>query len=290
MVECGAGCRTAGCSGRRSAPPLMLRVRLLSHAEVSMRRVHLIEIAAEDWCPRSIRHGVTDYCRFVTERAYNPVVPLLAKALQRTGARHVLDLGSGAAGPWLRLQTLLRESGVDVTVCLSDHNPDLVAFERARHLSQQAVTFHSEPVEATQVPSELSGFRTMFSAFHHLRPDQARAVLADAVARGEGIGVFECGTRNFLTLGGLIGTPVPALLLAPFIGPFRWSRLFWTYLVPALPLILLFDVIVSWLRLYSEPELRELTVGLDGYQWDIGTVWNRPLPNAVTYLIGVPNE
>jgi len=252
--------------------------------------MHLIEIADEDWCPRSIRHGVTDYCRFVTERAYNPVVPLLARALQQTGANHVLDLGSGAAGPWLRLQPLLRKSGVDVTVCLSDHNPDLVAFERARRLSQQAITFHAEPVDATQVPSELSGFRTMFSAFHHLRPDQARAVLADAVARREGVGVFECGTRNWLTLGGLLGTPVPALLLAPFIGPFRWSRLFWTYLVPALPLILLFDVIVSWMRLYSEPELRVLTAGLDSYQWDIGTMWNRPLPNAITYLIGIPRE
>src|SRR5262245_60599462 len=255
-----------------------------------MKRMHLIEIADEAWCPRGIRHGVTDYCRFVTEGAYNPVAPLLARALQSAKARHILDLGSGGAGPWLRLQPLLRDAGVEVTVCLSDHNPDLVPFERARRLSRQAVTFHPEPVEATQIPSELSGFRTMFSAFHHLRPEQARAVLADAVARGEGIGVFECGTRNFLTLGGLIGTPVPALLLAPFIGPFRWSRLFWTYLVPALPLILLFDVIVSWLRLYSEPELRELTVGLDCYKWDIGTVWNCPLANAVQYLIGVPNE
>ena len=255
-----------------------------------MKRMHLIEIADEAWCPRGIRHGVTDYCRFVTEGAYKPVAPLLAGALQSANARHVLDLGSGAAGPWLRLQPLLREAGVDVIVCLSDHNPDLVAFERARRLSQQAVTFHAEPVDATQVPGQLSGFRTMFSAFHHLRPDQARAVLADAVARGEGVGVFECGRRSLLTLGGLLGTPVPALLLAPFIGPFRWSRLFWTYLVPALLLVLLFDVLVSWLRVYSEPELRELTAGLDGYQWDIGTVWNRPLPNAITYLIGVPGE
>jgi len=257
-----------------------------------MKHMHLIEIGDEEWCPRSIRHGVTDYCRFVAELfgAYNPIAPLLARALQRTGARHVLDLGSGAAGPWLRLQPLLRESGVDVTVCLSDHNPDLVAFERARRLSQQAVTFHPAPVDATQVPSELSGFRTMFSAFHHLRPDQARAVLADAVARGEGIGLFECGDRSFMTLGGLLGTPVVVLLVVPFIEPFRWSRLFWTYVVPVLPLVLLFDVIVSWLRLYSEAELRELTAGLDGYQWEIGTVRIKPLPNVITYLIGVPGD
>ena len=80
------------------------------------------------------------------------------------------------------------------------------------------------------------------------------------------------------------------LLLTPFIGPFRWFRLFWTYLVPVLPLVLLFDTIVSCLRIYSEPELRHLTVGLDRYCCDIGTVRGKPLPNALTYLIGVPSE
>ena len=255
-----------------------------------MKRVHLLEIADEDWCPRSIRHAVTDYCRFVTERAYSPVAPLLAEALQKVGTRHVLDLGSGAAGPWLHLHRRLHEMGVDVTVCLSDHNPNLEAFERARRLSHHSLTFDPAPVDATQVPSELAGFRTMFSAFHHLRPDQARAVLADAVTRREGVGLFECGDRSLLTLGGLLGTPVVVLLVTPFIGPFRWSRLFWTYLVPVVPLVLLFDTIVSWLRLYSVPELRELTSGLDSYQWDISTVRIKPLPNRITYLIGVPSD
>jgi hypothetical protein len=80
------------------------------------------------------------------------------------------------------------------------------------------------------------------------------------------------------------------LLTAPFIRPFRWSRLFWTYLVPALPLVLAFDVVVSCLRVYSVPELRELTAGLDGYRWDAGTVRGKPVPIRVTYLIGVPRE
>jgi hypothetical protein len=116
-------------------------------------------------------------------------------------------------------------------------------------------------------------------------------MLADAVAKGEGVGVFESGSRSPLTLLEALGTPLRILVLAPFIRPFRWSRLFWTYLVPALPLVLLFDVIVSCLRVYSAPELRDLTAGLDRYHWDIGTVriikW---IPIPLTYLIGVPSE
>lgn len=88
----------------------------------------------------------------------------------------------------------------------------------------------------------------------------------------------------------ILPTPLRVLLTTPLIRPFRWSRLFWTYIVPALPLVLLFDVIVSLLRLYSVEELRDLTVGLDQHDWDIGIVRARPIPLPITYLIGVPRE
>jgi SAM-dependent methyltransferase len=258
---------------------------------VPMKRRHWIEISDEPWCPRGIRNAVTDYCRFVTELSgiYNAVAPLLIEALERTGGRLVLDLGSGAGGPWLRLQPLLRKLGMDVTVCLSDHNPDVVAFERARHLSQSAIMYHADAVDATQVPSGLPGFRTMFSAFHHLDPGQARAALTDAVKRREGIAVFEMGgQRGVLMFLSVLPVPLRALFAVPFIRPFRWSTLMWTYLVPVLPVVLLLDSIVSVLRMYSIPELRDLTTGLDNYRWSTGTVRAKPIPFPVVYLIGVP--
>ena len=257
-----------------------------------MKRMHLIEIGDEPWCPRGIRRGVTDYCRFVTQHSgyFNPVAPLLAAALKKTGARRVLDMGSGAGGPWLGLLPKLRAMGVDAPVCLSDHDPNIEALEWAQKRSQGALSYNPEPVDATQVPAGLTGFRTMFSAFHHLRPDQARAALADAAAKGQGIGVFDGARPSPFLLPLLLGTPLRVLLVTPFIRPFSWWRLFWTYIVPALPLVLLFDVIVSLLRMYSVPELRELTAGLDHYCWDIGTVRARPIPVRITYLIGVPKE
>jgi hypothetical protein len=257
-----------------------------------MRRIHFIEIGDEPWCPTVIRRGVTDYCRFVTQvsGAFNPVAPLLAVALRRTAAQAIVDLGSGAAGPWLSLQPLLRKLGFDLPVCLSDQDPNLEAFEWARRQSGMALTYRSEPVDATQVPTELSGFRTMFSAFHHLRPEQARAALADAVAKEQGIGVFDWTRPSLLLFPLLLLTPLRVLLATPFIRPFRWSRLFWTYIIPALPLVLLFDTVVSLLRVYSVSDLRDLTAGLDRYNWDFGTLGPKWMPIRMTYLIGVPRE
>jgi len=57
------------------------------------------------------------------------------------------------------------------------------------------------------VPAELKGLRTMFTSFHHFLPEEARAVLQNAVDAGEGIGIFEItaarcfGYRDGISLG-----------------------------------------------------------------------------------------
>lgn len=259
-----------------------------------MKRVHLFEIHDQDWCPRTVRDGETDYLQFViaTMKPYAAMVPILATALERTGARQVLDLCSGAAGPWLWLQPVLAERGASVSVCLTDKYPNLEAFRQSDRLTHQSISFHPQSVDATQVPAELTGFRTIFSAFHHFPPQQACAVLADAVHKRQGIAVFEGTQHSVLALLLMLPVPFMVLLTTPFIRPFRWSRLLWTYLIPLLPLTTLFDGLVSCLRTYSVEELRDLTARLDAndYHWDIGTVKSRSGPIPITYLIGVPNE
>ena len=259
-----------------------------------MKRLHLIEIHDQDWCPRTIRDGATDYLQFViaTTKPYAAMVPILAAALQRTGTRQVLDLCSGAAGPWLWLQPVLAERAVSVSVCLTDKYPNLDALRQSNHLTHHSINSHRQSVDATRVPEELTGFRTIFSAFHHFRPEQACAVLADAVHKRQGIAVFEGTQHSVLALLLMLLVPLMVLLMTPFIRPFRWSRLLWTYLIPVMPFIVLFDGLVSCLRTYSVEELRGLTARLatNDYHWDIGTVKSKAGLVTITYLIGVPNE
>jgi hypothetical protein len=259
-----------------------------------MKRLHLIEIHDQDWCPRTVRDGETDYLQFViaTAKPYAAMVPILATALQRAGTRKVLDLCSGAAGPWRWLQPVLAEGGVSVSVCLTDKYPNVGALRQSNSLKHQSISYHPQSVDATRVPEELTGFRTIFSAFHHFRPEQARALLADAVDKRQGIAVFEGTHRSAVALLAMLLVPLMVLLMTPFIRPFRWSRLFWTYLIPAVPVISMLDGLVSCLRTYSVEELRELTEDLAAkdYQWEIGELKSRVGPVPITYLIGVPNE
>jgi hypothetical protein len=69
----------------------------------------------------------------------------------------------------------------------------------------------------------------MFSAFHHFRPDAAKAILKDAFDRRRAICIFESGSSaKLLTAGMMVGVPVAVLALMPFARPFRWAYLVFT--------------------------------------------------------------
>jgi len=243
-------------------------------------RLHLLEIHDQPWCPPSLRDALTDFLEFTINlgRGYAAVTPLLRDAIARAGATRVVDLCSGAGGPW---RTLRHQ--IPVPVVLTDKYPNRVA-------RTGALPFHAEPVDATAVPADLRGFRTLFTSFHHFRPPDARAILADAVRQGQGIGVFEISRRAPREMAVIALTWLAVLAFVPFIRPVRWSRLAWTYLPPVLPLVGLFDGLVSCLRTYAPAELRELWRGLDTYDWQVGETRSRWSPLVVTYLVGVPKR
>ena len=258
-----------------------------------MRRLHLFEIEDQRWCPRVLRDALTDYLGFVMDRftPYAPAAPLLARALERTGASRVVDLCSGGGGPWVDLLRRLRALGqTTLRVQLTDYYPNRAAFARLHELSGGAIEGAIDAVDATDVPPHLAGFLTMFTALHHFRPEVARRILEGAVRQQRGIAVFEITMRSALGIVGMVFFALGVLLFTPFVRPFRWSRLFWTYVLPLVPLLAWWDATVSSLRTYTVDELSEMTahLGAGDYHWDVGIV-RVPLPAAsMTYLIGTP--
>ena len=189
-----------------------------------MKRFQLTEIGDQTWLPTSIRDALTDYLQFVINlgQPYAPIVPHLLRALEQTNARQIIDLCAGGAGPWLSLQPALQESG-SINILLTDKFPNVQAFQRAASVSHGALEFVAEPIDATDVPDEMIGFRTLFSSFHHFRAAEARAILCDAVQKRQGIGVFEATHRSTLAILLMSLTPLLVLFVTPFIRPFRWS-------------------------------------------------------------------
>jgi hypothetical protein len=258
-----------------------------------MRRVQLIELHEQSWFPSFLRDEITDtlQCGMNRFRAYAPVVPLLQTVLDATRSPLIVDMCSGGGGPWLDLSPRLQGNArASLQILLTDKFPNLGAFQSASAASQNHIAFHSAPVDATNVPPELRGFRTMFTSFHHFRPEEARAILQNAVDASQGIGIFEITRRAPSAIALMFLWALLPFLFTPWIRPFRWSRLLCTYVLPIIPLVLLFDGVVSCLRTYRPQELREIIAKLPAteYQWEMGERTNPRGEVPIAYLIGYP--
>ncbi|MFG2605991.1 hypothetical protein ACGFT2_20960 [Streptomyces sp. NPDC048514] len=262
-----------------------------------MKRRHLFEFEDLTWFPDVFRRGTTDFLSFVFSKTnrYAPVVPLVAEALDGKDPVRIVDLCSGGGGGIANLQRDL-SALLDrkVTVTLTDKYPNLEAFEKIKQ-SCEGIEYETGPVDATDVPEQLDGFRTIFTAFHHFKPDMAEAILRDAVEKKVPIGVFELGNKGSKAIAKLIVTvPVGLALVTPFLRPFRMSRILFTYLLPVIPLATIWDGVVSILRVYTPDQLREITERIEStdYEWKIGTaVHDEGVGKGeVIYLIGAPVE
>ncbi len=254
-------------------------------------RLHLFELEDFPWFPKTIRDLATDYLYFAEKRLglHRPVVALIADPLRESDSSQIVDLCSGGGGPVAELLRVLATRGIKPQATLTDRFPNIRAFQRIAAQSNGNISFRNGPVDARKVPPELRGFRTIFNSFHHFRPQDAIAVLRDAVEAGQPIGIFEIPDRTWRTVVPmLLLTPFLVGIATPFIRPFRWQRLLWTYLLPLVPLTCWWDGVVSQLRAYSPAELLHLAkaAGTAEYDWRAGRVPIVSTPGRLTYLIG----
>lgn len=257
-----------------------------------MARIHLFEFEDLKWFPSFLRDYGTDFLQFLANKSkmFKPAVPLLHAALEETRNERIIDLASGGGGTLLWLSEELKKEHPEIIICLTDYYPNKAAID---YTKLQSASFESidEPLDARAVPEALKGFRTMFLSFHHFRPEDARAILQNAVDAKVGIGIFEGQERSFPSVLAMLFSPLTLWFTTPLIRPFRWGRLLFTYPIPIVPLFVLWDGLVSSFRTYSEEEMQALVDGLKGkenYTWKIGK--EKVGPSVMLYLIGTPKS
>ncbi len=184
----------------------------------------------------------------------------------------------------------IRTNNSSATLRLTDRYPNPHAWGELVTEFPGHVSYETRPIPATAIPPSLPGVRTLFNVLHHFEPPVARSILEAAVQQRQGIGAFEFMQRSPLSLAGATLSPVAVLAATPFIRPRRWSHLALTYLLPAVPAVVLWDGLVSSYRVYTPDELIDLTRGLDDYVWAIGEAPLPRTPIPLTYLRGWPRR
>jgi hypothetical protein len=256
-----------------------------------MKRRHLFEFEDLSWFPKFIRNYITDFLQFIANKmdVYKEVVPVLIKGMKKSGHKKVIDLAAGGGGGWEKIAPRLKEVFPDLKVTLTDFYPNSKAFKKMLLVDKDVFKYVPESINALDVPKQLRGFRTQFLSFHHFDYEDAKAILQNAVDANMPIAIFEIQERNLEHVLKNSFSPIMVLLTAPFIQPFSIGRIIFTYLIPIVPLAVLWDGVVSVLRTYSIDEMKQMTHELNNrtrFKWEIDKVKDGPI--TVLYLLGYP--
>ena len=256
-----------------------------------MARIHLFEFEDLSWFPKTIRNYGTDFLQHITNKFdyYKDVAPLIVHTIKHQQTNQIVDLGSGGGGAWKSLIPHITKEIPNFKLVLTDLYPNLKAFKTLSNQFPDHVSFEIEGVSALNVPESLNGVRTQFLSFHHFKPEQAKQILQNAVDCNKAICIFEGQKRDLSHFLKNLFSPIALFIFTPFIRPFSWKRLLFTYIIPVVPLFVWWDGLVSVLRTYSEKEMTALVQSLnqyDKFSWQIGTKKSRGI--SVPYLIGIP--
>lgn len=257
-----------------------------------MGRIHLFEFEDLSWFPSFLRNYGTDFLQFLSNKTkmYKPIISIIKKGLEKSGTNQIIDLGSGGGGGLIWLNSELKKDIPNLKITLTDYYPNISAFKFTK---KQAGNFEfvEKSVDARNVPAELNGLRTQFLSLHHFKSDDAKHILQNAISSNSSIAIFEAQERSVPSILAMLFSPISVLLTAPFIRPFKLGRIIFTYLIPIVPLFVLWDGIVSSLRTYSVKEMNELIDKLNGkenYDWEVNKV--KSGPSVVLYLLGTKKK
>lgn len=229
------------------------------------------EFEDQPWFPEHWRRWQMDYIRFAVH-LLKPYKNMVAPFNKTKEPQVWVDLASGTGGPALHLlKNWKAQSSASIELIQTDRFP-------ANETIVELDVLHDELPVA-------KGY-TMFNAFHHFDRDQQRSILKK-MSRADWALIAEPLNRSVFTFLGIFLLTGPFhFILAPFVRPFSWARLFWTYLIPVVPFVTCWDGLVSVIRTPRNGTLKNLAeqASTSEFNWEF-----KPLPFAfgqVALLVG----
>lgn len=149
-----------------------------------------------------------------------------------------------------------------------------------------------EEVSIRNFTADKKGLYVSVNNFHQLKPHEALDVLDKISDSGNPLVIVE-GNNDSLwqAFGMTVIVPLSVLLTAPFVKPFRFGRLIFTYLIPVLPVVTALDGFIALFKLYAPADMDELVRKIQkrNYSWRSGKLDNGR-GGKIIYLIGYPND
>lgn len=222
---------------------------------------HLFQLLGARITPPSIRRTMLEqfgWCQRRFSGFYRRTADAVLQLAASPGLSTIVELGAGDA-PLTDILTTNDDAG-ELRFVVCDLIPNVNRYRALEAAHPSKVTPIYEPVDLSQARDWGNGALLVLSAaFHHLPRTTRRSVLASLCRSAGGVLITAPMNRSLAALGQALLGPLIALLL-PLLcrrQPGTLRRIFWCWLVPLVPLFILWDGAVGWSRQWTDAEWRE---------------------------------
>ncbi len=260
-----------------------------------MDRFHAFEFNDSGWCPPFLRDGIVEALGKCLRwgRIYDQAAPIFRDFCCAAGSDTILDLCSGSGDSVAALLDAMAKQHISSpNFVLSDLFPRLHALKDIAAHYPGKIKVIDEPVNAADVPDKYDRpARTIISAFHHFPPEIATGILSDCVQKRQSIFILEPFTRNIREIMPLLLPYTIASLANPLLTKQdRLLKLISSFPVPFMPMLALWDGIISIFRVYTKDDLMKMVAPFKNiYHWEYHKIPIH-LGGTVTAFFGVPKK
>jgi ubiquinone/menaquinone biosynthesis C-methylase UbiE len=224
----------------------------------------LKELEDYNWFPNMLRKFQLEFIGSLVNwfGFYKPIVPLAKNLLENAKTNAVIDLCSGSGEPAIYLQKKIANNFVTT---LTDKFPQ-------KKSSTSSLSYLQQSIDVLNIMPEKEKLYTMYNAFHHFDDEQQRNILQKFSTNQSSILIVEILTPSFFTfLNVIFSGTIGQLLLTPFVKPFSFWRLFFTYVIPINIFTVVYDGIISVIKSKSVKQYQALvsTITQNNYSIEV---------------------
>lgn len=224
-------------------------------------RYQTFEFCDQPWVGGVFRDAFMD-CLENVYRFFSPYSAHFSHLLERARARgKIVDLATGNAAPVrIFLNFLQKRSGSDqnLPVAATDLYPNFTAWELVRK-SYPNFSYETRPFNALQEHQGGPCLYTMFTAFHHFDDAQALDLIATKVTDSSELMIFEMTPRDHVISYIYGPVVIPFLMLSSLVvRRWDWRKVLISLIIPIVPVMVVFDGLMSAFRTYTQAELVDL--------------------------------
>ena len=229
-----------------------------------MKRKQVFQFSNQKWYPSFLKRDMYEFMSWFVGKvnAAKPFLPVLEEVIGHTQTKAIINIDSKIG------------AGIETVMPLLPESTEVINVELERFSTHN------------------KGMYTFINSFHQLDEKKATYYLTRIADSGNSVAVLEGNNDSLWQVVGMtIFVPLTVILSAPFVQPFRITRLIFTYLIPILPVVTMLDGFLALFKLYNPNDLNELVsnIPVKSYVWKSGKADNGR-GGKIIYLMGYPEN